>query len=269
MLRIIIIAHITSISSKNMTMLQSTCPCSLQGSIKGDKLLHSTVEDRTRTLKRTESIRRSATESYSKNVIAPIIRTRIPHGFQQAYIASNRGENLKKIQPTPARRLPCRTRSCLSNGQLRSGDRHRDPAHQIKRTVSFGSIEGKFVENIAQSHKNSLWFSKEEFIAMRQEAILIADATKRVGPFDDFSEISSRGLEHFILSKESRSEFAKKSVLEHNDMAMYALASAGAVNKARQLAEMDAIEAHLIQRDIPSRRTMGNKEVSKRKLLNP
>lgn len=104
---------------------------------------------------------------------------------------------------------------------------------------------------------------------MRNEAILIATTTKKVGPLEESSTISSRGLEQFIRNDGSKSTFAKKSVLEHNDIAMYTLASAGAVNKARQLAEMDAIEAHLIQKNISSRRSMDKKKLSKRKLLNP
>jgi hypothetical protein len=252
-----------------MTMLKGTRPSPLQGNNVADALLKSPVTERTRTLKRSESNRRSTAENRPKQVSAPIIRTRVPHGFQQAYIAANRGEDVNTLRPPPVRRPLCRTRSCLPNGLFHDDGEQREPVRRTNRSVSFGSIEGKFVENIARANKNSLWFSKDEYSAMRNEAILIASTTKRVGPLEESSQISSRGLEKYIRDDGARSEFAKKSVLEHNDIAMYALASARSVNKARQLAEMDAIEAHLIQENIATRRSMDEKKLSKRKLLNP
>ena len=253
-------------------MLQGTRSSPLQGNTVVDTLLTSLENNRIRTLKRSESILRSSTESRPKETLAPIIRTRVPHGFRQAYIASNRGEEVKmsEARPPPARRPRSRTHSCLANGRFQGeGGTRGAPTRHTNRTVSFGSIEGKLVENIARTNKNSLWFSKDEYIAMRNEAILIATTVKKVGPLEESSKISSRGLEQFIETDGSKSDFAKKSVLEHNDIAMYALASAGAVNKARQMAEMDAIEAHLFQKNLTSRRVMGKQKLSKRKLLNP
>lgn len=247
-----------------MTMWQETRASRLQGINVVENLLKSPVKERVRALKRSESSRRSTTESRQKEVKAPIIQTRIPHGFRQAYIAANRGEDVNTLPPAPVRRPLCRTNSCLSSQRGR-----REPVRRTIRTVSFGSIEGRVVENIARENKNSLWFSKDEYSAMRNEALLIATTTKQVGPLEESSTISSRGLEQYIRNDGAKSDFAKKSVLEHNDIAMYSLASARAVNQARQLAEMDAIEAHLIQKNISSRRSMDKKNLSKRKLLNP
>lgn len=142
-----------------MTMLQGTRPSPLQGNTVVDTLLKSPVTDRIRTLKRSESTRRSSTESKPKEVSAPIIRTRVPQGFRQAYIASNRGEDVKfnKARPVPTRRPLSRTHSCLANGPFQGeGGQREAPTRRTNRTVSFGSIEGKFVENIARENKNSL-----------------------------------------------------------------------------------------------------------------
>lgn len=230
----------------------------------------SPITDFIRNSKGLKNSQRSRAESRSKQGPAPIIQTRVPQAFKQVYVAANRGEAIKDVPPAtvPARRLS-RTRSCLST-RSSSITKEEPTVRQTTRTVSFGSFEGKIVENIARENKNLLWFSKDEYSAMRHEAILIATTTKRLGAPRESSQISTRGLEQYIKD-DSKSEFAKKSILEHNDLAMYALASARAVNTARSRAEMDAIEVHSFQsKNKPkSQHKLGEKQISKRKLLNP
>jgi hypothetical protein len=144
----------------------------------------------------------------------------------------------------------------------------REPtARKTTRTVSFGRVEGVTVENIAQGNKNALWFSRDEYSLMRKEAAQIANDTQKKGAFKESSRISTRGLERFLETDSRQTRDPRISVLEHNDLAMYALASNRAVNTARQLAEKDALEAHSIQQESSRRKVSRTK--SKDKLFNP
>jgi hypothetical protein len=126
----------------------------------------------------------------------------------------------------------------------------RDATRKTTRSVSFGAVKGVTVENIAEENKNALWFTRDEYNSMRHEAKEIASAThKRGGPLKETSRRCSRGLEKYIDHDSSTVQVARLSVLEHHDLAMYALASSRAVNEARQLAEKDALEAFSIQQE--------------------
>lgn len=186
------------------------------------------------------------TQSRSKQAPAPIIQTRIPREFMQVYIAANRGEEVEIPPSAPVRQLPRRTKSCLSSRSLRAS-LEEPPVRKTTRTVSFGAVKGITIENIAVANKNSLWFSRDEYSSMRQEAFEIAKVTRKKGTLKESSQITSRGLEKYIDQESTTLQVARQSVLEHHDLAMYALASNRAVRTARQLAEMDALEAFSIQ----------------------
>jgi hypothetical protein len=134
------------------------------------------------------------------------------------------------------------------------------------RTVSFGRVEGVTVKNFSQENKNTLWFSPDEYSSMRKEAFQIANDTQKNGVVKESSRISTRGLERFLETDSRQKRDPRISVLVHNDLAMYALASNRAVNAARQLAEKDALEAHSIQQERSRRKVSRTK--SKDKLLN-
>jgi hypothetical protein len=173
------------------------------------------------------------------------------------YIAANRGEDIKDIDLcTPIRQVPRRTRSCLSS-KLSRTSHDRDATRKTTRSVSFGAVRGVTVENIAEDNKNALWFTKDEYSSMRQEAKEITSAAyKRGGPLKETSRTCSRGLEKYIVHDSSTVQIARLSVLEHHDLAMYALASSRAVNEARQMAEKDALEAFSIQQERTSARSV-------------
>lgn len=206
--------------------------------------------------------------------ISIIRQSRIPRGFQQVYISANRDEDIHHYLPRASvppvqRQPPRRTRSCLSSTSL-NAFRDEPVRRNTKRTVSFGRVEGVTVENISLENKSSLWFSRDEYSVMRHEAFQIAHATRnnKGTTKEESSHTSFRGLEKFIDMNSMTQQVARISVLEHHDLAMYSLASRRAVQMARQLADKDAVEAFLIQKECyrdrlpPQHRARG-------KLLNP
>lgn len=225
----------------------------------------SPITDFIRQTKNAGTSRRGEIESRPKVVPAPIIQTRVPRGFQEVYIAANRGKDVKTPPPPPppVRQL-ARTKSCLSSRSLRATIQ-QPPAPRTPRTVSFGRVEGVTVENIANENKNALWFSRDEYSTMRQEAVQIARAAQKKGLLKETSKVCARGLEKYLDPKQARDP--RISVLEHNDLAMYALASNRAVQTARQLAAKDADEAYSIQHE--STRKKVSRHHSSDKLLQP
>lgn len=116
-----------------------------------------------------------------------------------------------------------------------------------ERSVSFGTVQGIYVPNIARSNKNVLWFSKEEYNAMRNEAVQVVATARRQGVFKESSTVTSRGLEQYVQKDTSRTYVAKNSVLHHHDLAMYAIASTRSVSEARQRADQVAKETFRYQ----------------------
>lgn len=150
---------------------------------------------------------------------------------------------------SPVQQPPRRTKSCLSSRTLRAST-EEPHVRKTTRTVSFGRVEGVVVKNIARENKDTLWFSRDEYRSMRQDAMDIAHITSIKGTPTNSSEVSSRGLEKFTEKTCTKLRAARISVLEHNDLAMYALASSHAIHTARQLAQMDALDAMAIQKEM-------------------
>jgi hypothetical protein len=151
-------------------------------------------------------------------------------------------EHPQRKAESPIRQTPRRIKSCMSA-------ENAPPVRKPKRRVSFGRVEGVIVKAIARENKTKLWFSSDEYKTMREEALVIAQAIREKKIAKDSSNATLRGLEKFVDKEATTAKTARLSVLEHQDLTMYALASNRAVLQARETALLDALEAIAIQKE--------------------
>ncbi|GAX19442.1 hypothetical protein FisN_19Hu013 [Fistulifera solaris] len=173
-----------------------------------------------------------------------------PSSTVRRYSASEaKPDRIEQLHRSPIRHAPRRIKSCMSPCSLRPSAENGPPIRKPKRTVSFGRVEGVIVKDIARENKNTLWFSSDEYKTMRDEAFQIALTIREKKAVGDTPHATSRGLERFVNKESTTIKTARLSVLEHQDLTMYSLASHRAVLEARETALLDALEAIAIQKE--------------------